>query len=308
MTEPSRPREDTPSSSDDVARIIANRPLRAWIGDMTPGQLRTSIGAAAACLAAVFFVGKLFGSAQLSADQLSLRDEHSQIVGVIENAGLDKDNLSAGLVQLRSGRGSLDLSSSPYLVKESMIVLDLRSRTSGATDENPSEVVRYQSDLVQKLGNHREPFAAFHGTNGLGMSVRSTSHPRAYSFEELERSSSLPYAGSMKYNYELKIPLHGLAAGQETTVTSRAVYKNAFQGETDEWAAVKVRYPTERVNIVVIFPSGKPCKKLDAKRSRGDVTTPDNTTTSLGRQDCKIVQVSYPNVEAGEKASLHFTW
>jgi hypothetical protein len=157
-----------------------------------------------------------------------------------------------------------ELKETVYRIDQTLWIVDLTTRVQIPKEDREikfSKVTVERKDNFTKVSDRNEDFKLFFGTNGHRIDLRPVSYPARQIFEE-EHPSAIGFIPNMKHRYWYYLLVGNKESGYKDTIVNQYTFYNAFQGETKEWWAAEIRYPTKNATVVFSFPSDKPCKGI----------------------------------------------
>lgn len=119
-------------------------------------------------------------------------------------------------------------------------------------------------DYLRKTTTADKPFLLPYYTMGLSVECQ----PLRYSV--LPTFSSVINPGEPnKKSYEYSLSIGSNPIGHTEIVMNRFKFTNGFRDPNNEWWIASVKYPTKAVAVLMIFPTNKPCKSINAYRQQG---------------------------------------
>jgi len=160
----------------------------------------------------------------------------------------------------QGGAGTGDLGAKTYLTDSLIFLVDLTKWTEQAG--GPVDITR--TDNIRKVSATSDDYVIPYFTTGRGIEAKFLSYSQQPEFLGPKEQH-----GAAGKHYSYRIPVGGQPAGSTESVSSIFTFLDGFGNPTHEWWQASVAYPSKTVSVVIRFPDGKPCKKIEVSKVPG---------------------------------------
>jgi hypothetical protein len=201
------------------------------------------------------------------------------------------------LVHTQAANAGEPLSAKTYLIENTSFLVDL---TQWRQEQGGPAIVR-RSDYIKKVSDTTDDFVIPSYTTGQSIEWK----PLSTGSSTFTETSAPDQAG--KHSYEYRLPVGHQPKDHTELAVSEFTFPTGFTNVKQEWWKAYAPYPTKTLSVVIRFPPGKPCRKIEVYWQAGGKSR-QRITDNLPLMSNGGLVVMWTGLDVPAETRIEFDW